>query len=202
MGFPKAPKDNSAEIARQQEAARAARIAEGSASIDKQFGQFDDSFFDSIRQSALDFFNPQVKDQFTNTREGLIKNLARQGNLNASTGARQLGDLQKAFGEQQGVIGNRALGFATDARADVERNRSDLMASLSATADPFAAANSAAARASTLSAPKQFSPLGDLFTKFAGTAATNIDAARRGFDNPASALFAPQQVGSSSSIVR
>ena len=201
MGLFKPKRDRSAEIARQQETQRTARITQGRASIGKQFEQFDDPFFSGVEQSALDFFNPQLEDQFQTTREKLIKNLARSGNLNASTGARQIGDLQKALGEQQGIVGNRALGFANDARADVESNRSALLSSLNATADPFAAANSAAARAQSLSAPQQFSPLGDLFSKFAGVASQNIAAAQRGFRNPASSLFGPSSSGGSSTIV-
>ena len=191
-----APKDNSAQIAREQEDQRQARITEGTSSINSAFAGFDDSFFGNIEQSANDFFNPQIDRQFDRTRETLIKNLARQGNLNASTGARQLGDLDTAGQEQRVTFADKARGFATDSRADVENNRANLLRQLQASADPSAAAATAAGQAQVLSAPQQFSPIGDLFTQFANNAAVQIGAARRGFDNPASLIFSPTSGGS------
>ena len=189
------PKDNSAQIAREQEEQRRARITEGTASIDSAFAGFDDSFFGGIEQSANDFFNPQIDRQFDRTRETLIKNLARQGNLNASTGARQLADLDTAGQEQRATFADKSRGFATSSRADVENNRANLLRQLQASADPSAAAATSAAQAQILSAPPTFSPIGDLFTQFANNAAVQIGAARRGFDNPASLIFSPSSSG-------
>ena len=186
-----APKDNSAQIAREQEDQRRARITEGTASIDSAFAGFDDSFFSGIEQSANDFFNPQIDRQFDRTRETLIKNLARQGNLNASTGARQLADLDTAGQEQRVTFADKARGFATDSRADVENNRANLLRQLQASADPSAAAATAAGQAQVLSAPPTFSPIGDLFTQFGRNAEVQIENARRGFNNPASLIFKP-----------
>ncbi len=195
-----APKDNSAQIAREQEEQRRARITEGTASIDSAFAGFDDSFFGGIEQSALDFFNPQIDRQFDRTRETLIKNLARQGNLNASTGARQLADLDTAGQEQRVTFADKARGFATSSRADVENNRANLLRQLQASADPSAAAATAAAQAQLLSAPPTFSPIGDLFTQFGRNAEVQIENARRGFNNPASLIFKPDLSGSTTQV--
>ena len=195
-----APKDNSAQIAREQEEQRRARITEGTSSINSAFAGFDDSFFGGIEQSANDFFNPQIDRQFDRTRETLIKNLARQGNLNASTGARQLADLDTAGQEQRVTFADKARGFATDSRADVENNRADLLRQLQASADPSAAAATSAAQAQLLSAPPTFSPIGDLFTKFGRNAEVQIENARRGFNNPASLIFKPDLSGGTTTV--
>ncbi len=195
-----APKDNSAGIAREQEEQRRARITEGTSSINTAFSGFDDSFFGNIEQSANDFFSPQIDRQFDDTRETLIKNLARQGNLNASTGARQLADLDTAGREQRVSFADQAREFATDSRADVENNRGNLLFQLQASADPAAAAAAAAGQAKVLSAPPTFSPIGDLFTKFANNAAVQIGAANRGFGNPSSLVFSPNAGGSSTQV--
>lgn len=195
-----APKDNSAQIAREQETQRQARITEGTSSINTAFEGFNDDFFGGIEQSANDFFNPQIDRQLGRTRESLIKNLARQGNLNASTGARQLGDLDLAGQEQRATFANQARGAATSARADVENNRANLLRQLQASADPSAAAATSAAQAQALSAPQQFSPIGDLFTKFANNSAVQINAARRGFNNPASLIFSPTAGGGTTQV--
>ena len=194
-----APKDNSAQIAREAEEKRRARITEGTAAIDSQFSQFDDSFFGGIEQSANDFFNPQIDRQFDRTRETLIKNLARQGNLNASTGARQLADLDTAGQEQRATFADKSRGFATSSRADVENNRAELLRQLQASADPSAAAATSAAQAQLHSAPPTFSPIGDLFTRFGRNAEVQIENARRGFDNPASLIF-PGLKGSATTV--
>ncbi len=195
-----APKDNSAQIAREQEEQRRARITEGTASIDSAFAGFDDSFFGGIEQSALDFFNPQIDRQFDRTRETLIKNLARQGNLNASTGARQLADLDTAGQEQRVTFADKARGFATSSRADVENNRAEIIRQLQASADPSAAAATSAAQAEILSAPPSFSPIGDLFMKFGRNAEVQIENARRGFNNPASLIFKPDLSGRTTTV--
>lgn len=182
---------NPDKVARQAEERRAARIREGTVSINEQFDQFGPEFFGGIEQDALDFFNPQLQKQFGSTREGLIKNLARSGNLAGSVGARKLGDLTEELGIQQAQVGDKARGFGSRARADVESNRAQLIQNLAASADPFAASQAAIASAQSLTAPPEFSPLGDVFTKFTNLASPQIVAARRGFDNPASSLFGP-----------
>ena len=84
------------DVARQSEERRAARIREGTAGINQQFESFTPEFFGGIEQDALDFFNPQVDEQFFDTRERLVKNLARSGNLSGSVGARRTGELTEA----------------------------------------------------------------------------------------------------------
>lgn len=188
------------EVARQSEERRAQRIREGTESINAQFDQFGPEFFAGIEQKALDFFNPQLQDQFANTKEGMVKNLARSGNLSGSVGTRRLGELTEELGKQQAQVGDKARAVGLAAKGDVESNRAQLIQNLAASADPFAAAQAAAASAASISEPAEFSPIGDVFSKFAGLATPQIGAARQGFQNPASSFFGPQT--SSSTIVR
>ncbi len=188
------------EVARQSEERRAARIREGTASINTQFDRFGSDFFQGIEQKALDFFNPQLQDQFSDTKEGLVKNLARSGNLTGSVGVRRLGELTEALAKQQAQVGNKARSIGLAAKGDVESNRAQLIQNLAASADPFAAAQAAAASAASISAPAEFTPLGDVFTKFANLATPQIAAARQGFRNPVSGFFGPQT--SSATVVR
>ena len=199
----KGPKDNSAQIAadnRRREEERQARIREGQAAIDEQFGQFDDTFFQGVEQSALDFFNPQLDEQFRRARDQVTFNLARSGNLNASEGARQFGDLTRTLQENRALIADRAAGDAARARADVESNRSDLIGQLSASADPSAAATGALARAQSLAAPRQFSPLGDLFAAAIRQGGDHIRARREFGEGFPPSVF-PQPKKGSQTIV-
>lgn len=185
------PADNSAAIARDQEAARQARINEGTESINSQFARFDEPFFGGIQQSALDFFNPDIDRQASDTREMLIKNLARSGNLDGSVGAKAFGDLEEEAARQRSLAADKARGIANDARGQVASNRTQLLNQLASTADPAAAAASSAAAAESLTAPQQFQPLGDLFGQFANIGAQQITGARQGFENTASRVFGP-----------
>lgn len=197
------PKDNSAAIAREAEAKRQARIAAGTEAINKQFSVFDDSYYDQLQQSALDFYNPDLTRQAEDTREMLTKNLARSGNLSGSVGATTISDFEEELARQKALVGDKARNYAQGARAKVEQNRNALLNQLAATADPAAAAQAAASQAQTLSAPPEFSPLADVFGKFANLSAQQVAGARQGYDNIASRNLGiqPRVAADSSRIV-
>jgi hypothetical protein len=75
----------------------------------------------------------------------------------------QNAELQKQYDINLQDITDKARGYETEARNNVERTRSDLISMLQATGDATGAANSALARASTLATPPSYSPLGQLF---------------------------------------
>lgn len=193
------PKDNSAEIARQAELERQRKITEGRQAIDQSFAGFDDSFYNQLSTGYQDYYLPQVDQQFNNARKKLIFSLARAGNLNASAGSSQLGDLKRKYEESKALIGNEAFNRAQQARADVERNKGDLYSQLSASADPASAAAAATARASALTAPPSYSPIGDIFASFLNTAATGVAAEKAGYPGFNTGLFSPKK--SSVSVV-
>lgn len=70
---------DAATAARKAEQERPKRITGGTARIDEQFARFDEPFLNSVEQTALDFYISQLRDQFDDTREGMIKHLARGG---------------------------------------------------------------------------------------------------------------------------
>src|SRR3546814_8539380 len=90
----KTPKDNSAEIARQQEEARQQRIRDGQSAIDTNFAQFNDPYFDDYRQDYMAYYQPQLDRQYQNARRKSVLGLHSTGNLSSSAGAGKLGDLR------------------------------------------------------------------------------------------------------------
>lgn len=200
MCLPKAPKDNSAEIARQAEVERQQQIEQGRSAIDQSFAQFDPSYFDRLQGDYTGYYMPQLDQQYGDAKKALIFNLARGGNLDASAGAQQIGNLTRKYKENQAVIGNQAVTTANQQRAQVEQNKSDLYAQLSASADPAAAASTSAARAAALTAPVGYSPLGDLFANFINAGATGVAAERAGYPGFKTGLFAPPKGGSESRV--
>lgn len=149
--------------ARADEAARQATVRQGTQQVNDTFSQFDDPYFDKQRDNYTAFALPQLDDQYGKAQKTLTYALARDGNLNSSAQAYQNGELQKTYDTQRLSIADQGQNFANQARSSVEDARGNLISTLNATGDATQAAQSAAARASALSAPQGYSALGDAF---------------------------------------
>jgi hypothetical protein len=190
-------KDKSAERAaaqaRRDETARQGRISEGRASIDAAFTPFNDDYFKGVEQDYLGYHLPQIDDQYKKAQEQATYALARSGNLNAGSASnRVFADLLEEYNKQRTLYGDRALGAAGEARAQVEQNRQELYGQNVASADPTAAAGAAAASVGKLRLPQQYSPLGTLFADAIGSAATGIVAEREGYPGFQVGIRTPQ----------
>jgi hypothetical protein len=159
--------NSEAAMARADEAARQKKIRQGTGEIDRIFGEsFNDDFFKGRETAFTDYATPQLQDQFADARKELTFALARNGTLDSSIRAGKEGELQQEFDKNDRAVKDQALAYGNEARTNVEGARSDLINTLNATGDAQGAANSALARASTLSAPAAFSPLAPLFANF------------------------------------
>lgn len=185
----KAPKDNSAEIARQQEEARQQRIREGQAQIDQKFSQFNDPYFDQYQQDYLGYYTPQLDRQYQDAKRKSVLGLHRTGNLSSSAGAGKLGDLTRAYSDNRTLLANNALSAVNDLRGRIESTRNDLYSQNRASADPSAAASQAATQVGFLGAPPSFSPLGDIFGNLVSTVSTGLAAERAGYPGFNTGLF-------------
>ena len=183
------PKDNSAEIARQQEAERQERISAGRTKIDETFSQFDDPFYEGRQKSYTGYFMPQLDDQYHDANRKLTLSLARTGNLNSGSGARQIGDLRENYELNRGMVADKALDFGNKARTDVENARQDLYTTNRASADPSGAAASALARVGTLTTAPAFSPLGNVFADFINNISRGVKYEREGYRGLNTGLF-------------
>lgn len=185
----KAPKDNSAEIARQQEEARQQRIRDGQSAIDTNFAQFNDPYFDNYRQEYMAYYQPQLDRQFQDAKRKAVLGLHRTGNLSSSAGAGKLGELTRAYNDNRTMLANNALSAVNDLRGRIEESRNNLYSQNRSAADPSAAASQAAAQAGYLGAPPTFSPLGQLFGNFTNMAMTGLAAERAGYPGFNTGLF-------------
>ncbi len=158
---------NEAKRARKEEEARQGRIREGTTSINTKFDtEFDQSFFDRLRDSYVGYARPQLDEQFGDAREKLTYALARNGTLDSSMRTNQNADVQREYDRNLQDITDKGREYETTARTGVENARSDLISMLQVTGDAQGAANAALSRAKTLSQPPAYSPLGQLFTDF------------------------------------
>lgn len=158
-----------------------------------QAGQFNDAFFDKIKQGYIDYATPQLQQQYQDAGKDLTFSLARSGLLNSSARAQQEGRLQQLYDTNAQDIADKALSYESDARNNVEDARSNLITTLNATGDAQGAANSAIARASALSTAPSYSALGQLFTDFTGT--LNTAAAQQKAAAASVGAYSPSTAG-------
>jgi len=175
------PDNNAAEEARKREQQRQAKIEKGRNKIDKQFNQFDDDYYGGLKEDYTGYYMPKIEDQYKDAHEQTVYGLSRSGNLNSSAGAERMGELEEAYAKQRANYEDKALGFVNDARGRVQDTRQNLYQQLEASANPAAAAQAANARASQLSQPPQFSPIGQLFGQFLNSGAMAVDAEKKGY---------------------
>lgn len=156
-----------ADAARAEEAARQERIRAGTQGINSTFdSQFNDDFYEERRQSYLDYATPQLQQQYDDARKELTYALDRAGTTDSSIRAEREAELQRAYDTNTRALSDTALNYENDARNDVESARASLIQQLNASADQDAAIQNATSRASALSAPVGYSPIGPMFSSF------------------------------------
>lgn len=182
-------KDNSAEIARQEEEKRQALISQGKTRIDEAFKGFDDGYYDKVASDYRNYYDPQIEDQYEDARKKLILGLATKGTLDSSFGQGRLADLEGKRTTAHADYANNALDAGSKARGDVENARNVLYQQNTTAADPSQAATAAAQQVKALQAPASYSPLAQLFADFLNTAATGVQAEQNGYRGFGTGLF-------------
>lgn len=158
-----------AERARADEEARKGRIETGTAEIDRVFGGFDDSFFNTYRDNMTSMYQPELDKQFGDARDNLTFGLARAGTLKSSMAGEKSADLTGAYSKAQTGILSEAVGAAQNLKGQVQNEKSSLVSLLNATGDADRAANEATARSQQLFQKQPgYNPLGDVFGGVAG----------------------------------
>jgi len=166
----KPPKDNSAEIARQQEEARQAKIREGQAAIDRTFDTtFTDDYYGGLTKNYEDYYNPQLLQQYDDTLKELTFQTSRSGNAESTAANELFSKLEQKRQEAATQIANDALAATGKAKSDVASQRSNLYSLNNAAADPTQATSQAAQAAAQLNQPVSYSPLGQLFASLIQT---------------------------------
>jgi hypothetical protein len=171
--------DWAARQAAQDEQNRQNNIRSGTANINHTFdSQFNDDFYTKRRQSFLDYANPQLEDQYADTRKQLTYWLDGRGLLDSSIRADKEAELQKKYDLNRRSVADQALDFENTTRNQVSDARAGLVRDLTATGDASGAQQAAVNRAGALSQPATFSPLASLFGDFTGALATQANLER------------------------
>ena len=127
-------------------------------------GGFDDAFYNKYKQAVLDYYMPQVSDQYGKAKDELTYRLSRAGTLRSSAANTQVADLSKQNDINKAGVYNQADTAEGDLRTQVASEKAKATSQLYATEDPDVAANQAteAVRNISLSQPN-LSPLSQIF---------------------------------------
>ena len=168
--------DWAARQAQQDEQNRQNNIRAGTTNINQMFdSQFNDDFYAGRKQGFLDYANPQLEDQYADTRKQLTYWLDSRGLLDSSIRADKEAELQKKYDLNRRSVADQALDFENTTRNQVSDARAGLIRDLQATGDASSAQQAATNRATALSAQPTFSPLASLFGDFTSALATQAN---------------------------
>ena len=149
--------------ARDEAAAREARIQEGQGKIDAAFAQYDQPYYDTYAKSITDLQRPQLDDQYGGARANLTAALADRGMLESTVGAQEFGKFGKIYADKAAEIAAQARDASLGLKGKIESQKSDLYALNRASADPSAISTQAIGQATALAAPSAVSPIGAVF---------------------------------------
>ena len=164
FGKPETPSNNY-DRAAAEEAARQKRIKEGLANIENVFSQYDQDFYDQTQDAYIDYYQPQLEDQYQKGLQELQYALARSGRLNrSSTDAYKKAQAAQDMEFQKQDLASKALAAAGQSEADVQAAKEKMIKLNLANADPDLAASLSASQASLLNQPPKYDQLVDVFS--------------------------------------
>lgn len=151
--------DGGAAAAAKREKQRQANIRQGTTAIDQAFAGFTPEYFGGLESAYGGYAMPQLDTQYADAKKQLAYALERKG-LSASTAAAdQQRKLLEQYNKYRTDVVNQGKSYGNKARGDIENSRGDLLAQLTATEDPSAAAEAAMRQAQLYTAPPTFDPL-------------------------------------------
>jgi hypothetical protein len=130
---------------------------------------FDKAFYDKQQQDYLNYANPQLQQQFGQTKQQLQYKLGNQGLFGGSAQR----ELQTGLANEKSLaqinMSNQALGQSNQARQNVNNQYNTLVGQLEASMNPGVTTQQALQSASTFSAPSAMPAVGQLFNNYANT---------------------------------
>lgn len=166
-----------AERARQAEIRRQQNISEGQGIISDMFSQFDNNFYDQRAADYSAFARPQLDQQYNQSMQGLVRSLARTGNLNSSMRGQAMADLQEQYNRGLLTIADQGNRYAGDARNAIEAARGNLISQNASLADPGTIRSLAQSQVSSLSSSPSYSPLQNLISALSKSSPGGVNAA-------------------------
>lgn len=160
----------------QQEAQRQRQLNKGMGQINDLFSKYGDDFYNQRATDYTNYATPQMMENYRATKNKLAYALARNGLLNSSAATADDAALNRTLNANTNQIANEAQDQANQLRQQVQNSRNTLTSELIASGSPSTVSENANAATAGLAAPPAFGPLGNMFSDFAGTYLTNMNA--------------------------
>jgi hypothetical protein len=151
------------ESAAEAEARRQLKVDAGLEEIEKVFGKYDQDFYDKSSDAYLDYYEPQLDDQFKDGLKELQFALARGGRFGSSTEVDKKAKAAEEYGIQKNELASGAIKAANDSEAAVTAAERDMTNLNQVNANPDLAASLSNSQAGILNQPPKFDPLLDVF---------------------------------------
>ena len=151
------------ESAAEAEARRQLKVDAGLAEIEKIFGQYDQDFYDKSSDAYLDYYEPQLEDQFKEGLKELQFALARGGRFGSSTEVNRKAKAAEELGFQKNELASGAIQAADASEKAVTAAKRDMTNLNQINANPDLAASLSQAQSGILNQPAKFDPLLDVF---------------------------------------
>ena len=151
------------ESAAEAEARRQARVDAGLKEIEKVFEQYDQDFYDKSQDAYLDYYEPQLEDQYKKGLSDWKFALARGGRFGSSTEVDKKAKAAQDLMFQQNELASGAIGAADKSEAAVDAAKREMTQLNQMNANPQLAASLAQSQAGILNQPPKYDQLLDVF---------------------------------------
>jgi hypothetical protein len=183
MCFGKPNLPDTAQQAREDEAKRQAQIEAGTDVVNRNFAKFTPGYYSGISDAYRANYQPQVDQQ---AREARRATTFRFGdNPNSSAANRVAGQLEGEYANKSADVASGSVDAANTAKQQVEQQRGGLLNLVNAGSGLDSVASQSAAFSQAYNPPTQYSPLGDLFSRYTNTLGNAAQASGQGYQVPA-----------------
>lgn len=156
-------KQDAAALMESREMGRQRDVKIGQIGIDRNFEKFNDQYYDGYKTDYNSHYMPQIDDQYSQAVDKMTAQLANRGVLESSAGAGGFAELGKQNAQARIDVANEGLDAANKLRGQVAQSKSNLYNLNEASANPQAVNAQAVGQATSIVAPPQYSPLGQIF---------------------------------------
>ncbi|MCP4355633.1 MAG: hypothetical protein GY793_08420 [Proteobacteria bacterium] len=160
--------------------------------INDQFGdQYNDDYYNNYKKDYLDYYTPQLQDQFTKASENLTKSLYSRGMYNSSAGQKQLAELESLHNDRSSNIVDQATSNTNTHKQNILNTKSNILSDVELASNPSGMSSNYKAQISSLASPQVYDPLMNTFTDFLNsyvttTAISNMNTPQQNKTTPSS----------------
>lgn len=140
-----------------------AAVQQDTGAVKDAFSQFTPDYYSNFENTYENAYDPQLTDQYNIARDKETAQLAGTDQLEGSSGAYQMGQLDKAYGTAQGQIANSAADATNSLRSTVNNSENNLYSLANQAVDPLSFASQAQQSAGAIVAPQSYPTLGSVF---------------------------------------